>query len=215
MRIAVIGATGTMGEVISRVLAKAGHQLYLCGHSAEKTQGILVALQKDVPDGHFEVVLDSKAAAEKSEVIILTVWYHQQEAIAKLLGNVADGKIVVSNANPFAETGGSAIPENTSVAESLAKLLPKARIVKAFNTAFAADYQNPQIGGMQADMFVASDDAPALRVVSGLVFDAGFHPVNAGPLISARVLEQMMIMLGGIGSREQYNWVAGWKILHN
>jgi NADPH-dependent F420 reductase len=215
MNISVIGATGTMGMVISRALAKASHHIYLCGHSVEKTQATLSALRKEIPQGNFTVPASTIEAVEQSDIVILALWYHQQEAFVKEIGTAADGKIVVSNANPFGRTGGSAIPENTSVAEMLATLLPKSVIVKAFSTAFAADYANPSFAGSKADMFVASDDEHALTVVCGLVADGGFNPINAGKLASARVLEQMMILLGGIGMREHYNWLAGWKILHS
>jgi predicted dinucleotide-binding enzyme len=44
---------------------------------------------------------------------------------------------------------------------------------------------------------------------------AGFNPVIAGDLTASRTLESMQALLISITIKQQYNWHAGWKILHN
>jgi NADPH-dependent F420 reductase len=214
MKVAIIGI-GNMGSAIARALAKKGHELVLYGHHADKVSHAIELIKKDVPEAALTTELNAKEAVAQAEVTIVALWRHQQEAFVKEVADGGEKKIFVSIANPFdMATGGSAIPEDTSVAEELAQLLPKAIVVKAFNTAFVADYADPVFNGIEADMFVAADDEQAAQTVSNLVADAGFTPVYAGKLQMARVLEQMMILLGGIAGRNKYNWVAGWKILH-
>ena len=57
----------------------------------------------------------------------------------------------------------------TSAAEELQKLLPNAKVVKAFNTTFASDFSQPVIDGKQVDAFIAGDDEEALSVVREMV----------------------------------------------
>src|SRR6185295_7894088 len=129
---------------------------------------------------------------------------------------VATRKIVISIANPLNETyNGLVTAPGTSAAEELQKRLPNSKVVKAFNTTFAADFATPVIGGKQADSFIAGNDADALATVSELVRTAGFNPIIAGALPVSRTLENMQLLLIQLGLKYNYNWLAGWKILHN
>jgi predicted dinucleotide-binding enzyme len=104
---------------------------------------------------------------------------------------------------------------DTGAAEELQKCLPNAIVVKAFNTVFAADFATPVIAGQQADAFVAGNDADAVETVSELVATAGFNPIVAGDLSVSRTLENMSLLLIQLTMKNGYNWLAGWKILHN
>ena len=102
----------------------------------------------------------------------------------------------------------------TSLSPKLPLALPHSKIVKAFNTTFAAGFSTPQLSGKTVDCFVAGDDEQAVATVSELVRDAGFNPLIAGKLAISRTLESMMVLLIGLTMRNNYNWLAGWKILH-
>ena len=62
---------------------------------------------------------------------------------------------------------------------------------------------------------VSGNDAEALETVSELVSTAGFNPIIAGDLSVSRTLENMQLLLIQLGMKYNYNWLAGWKILHN
>ena len=135
--------------------------------------------------------------------------------MAERIKDVVTGKIVVSIANPLNESyDGLATEPTTSAAEELSKLLPHSTIVKAFNTVFGADFDSPVISGKMVDCFVAGDDERGVATVAELVKDAGFNPVLAGKLSVSRTLEQMMVLLIGLTMKNNYNWLAGWKVLH-
>jgi len=129
---------------------------------------------------------------------------------------VANQKIVISIANPLNETyNGLVTAPDTSAAEELQKLLPDSKVIKAFNTTFAADFSTPLIDGRQVDAFIAGNDEEALQTVSEMVTVAGFNPIIAGDLTVSRTLENMQLLLIQLGMKYNYNWLAGWKILHN
>ena len=94
-------------------------------------------------------------------------------------------------------------------------MLPHSKVIKAFNTTFAADFSTPVIDGKQVDAFLAGNDEQALQTVSQLVSAAGFNPIVAGDLPVSRTLESMQLLLIQLGVKYNYNWLAGWKILHN
>jgi predicted dinucleotide-binding enzyme len=104
---------------------------------------------------------------------------------------------------------------DTSAAEELQKLLPNSTVIKAFNTTFAADFSTPIIDGKQVYAFITGNDEDALKTVSELVTTAGFNPIIAGDLSVSRTLENMQLLLIQLGMKYNYNWLAGWKILHN
>jgi predicted dinucleotide-binding enzyme len=98
---------------------------------------------------------------------------------------------------------------STSGAEELQKKIPKARVVKAFNTQFAQQMDSGKLGGEQLTVFVAGDDTGAKDDVKAVAGAIGFSAIDAGPLANARLLEplgylniQLGYMLGlgtGIG----------------
>ena len=109
---------------------------------------------------------------------------------------MATGKIVVSISNPlneFLQWFGNI--SDTSAAEELQKLLPHSKVIKAFNTIFAADFSQPVIDGKKADTFIAGNDVEALNTVSEFVKTAGFNPIVAGELHMSRTLENMQFYL--------------------
>ena len=66
-----------------------------------------------------------------------------------------------------------------------------------------------------ADTTIAGDDEEALQTVSELVSTAGFNPIMAGDLPVSRTLESMQLLLIRLNQKYKYNWLAGWRILHN
>jgi NADPH-dependent F420 reductase len=214
--IAIIGAGGTMGSGLAFTLAKAGHRVLLAGKTRSKLEDIQKKILASVPNADTDILDCSNEASWEADVIIPAVPYNEQPAIAEKIRNVVTGKIVISIVNPLNATyDGLATPPTSSAAEELAALLPNAKVVKAFNTVFGADFYTPVIDGKTADCFVAGDNAQAVETVASLVADAGFQPIVAGGLPVSRTLENMMVLLIGLSMKNNYNWLAGWKVLHN
>ena len=130
--------------------------------------------------------------------------------------DLVEGKIVISIANPInKDLSGLVTKSGTSAAEELQKLLPNSNVVKAFNTTFAADFTHTVIDGKQVDSFIAGDDEQSVKTVSEMIKTVGFNPIIAGGLQVSRTLEHMQLLLMQLGLKYNYNWLAGWKILHN
>ena len=170
MKIAIIG-NGNVGSGLAGVLAKTSHEVTVAGHDS-----------------------DLGAVVKAAELVILATPYG---AAAEIAGK-ADftGKIVVDVSNPItADFSGLVVGHDSSAAEEIAKLVPGAAVVKAFNTIFAQHYASGlTLGSAKLQTFVATDDDAARAKVDALATEIGLVPVNAGPLKSARYLEPMGFM---------------------
>lgn len=214
--IAIIGATGSMGSAIATSLAKGPYRLLLCANNPEKGQDLEQTIKAASPSADVEYIDCSRNASWEADIIILATPYGAEKEIAENIREVATRKIVVSIANPLNETyTGLVTSPDTSAAEELQKHLPDSKVVKAFNTTFAADFTTPVIDGKQVDAFVAGDDEQALQTVSDLVRTAGFNPIVVGELSVSRTLENMALLLIRLTMKYNYNWLAGWKVLHH
>lgn len=214
--IAIIGASGNMGSAIAKSLSKGNNRLLLFSNENEKTASLVDDIKSLQPSADVESLSCPANATWEADVIILAVPFQAEKEIAEKIREVANQKVVISIANPLNETfDGLVTAPGTSAAEELQKLLPHSKVVKAFNTTFAADFATPVIDGKKADAFIAGDDDDAIDTVSDLVKTAGFNPLVAGRLAVSRTLENMQLLLIQLGLKNNYNWLAGWKILHN
>lgn len=213
--VAVIGATGNMGSAISRNLSKGNYRLLLCANDREKLSTLAVDIKKGA-SAEIESLDCTVNASWEADIIIVAVPFQAEKEVAEKIKQVANQKIVVSISNPLNETySGLLTAPGTSAAEELQRLLPNSKVVKAFNTTFAADFATPVIAGKQVDAFVVGNDDESVKTVSGLVTTAGFNPIIAGDLSVSRTLESMTLLLISLTMKYNYDWLAGWKILHN
>lgn len=213
--IAVIGATGNMGSAISRNLSKGNYRLLLCANDKEKLETLTADIKKTATS-EVESLDCTVNASWEADIIIVAVPYQAEKEVAAKIKQVANQKIVISIANPLNETyNGLLTAPDTSAAEELQKLLPNSKVVKAFNTTFAADFATTVIAGKQVDAFVVGNDDESVNIVAELVKVAGFNPIVAGDLSVSRTLENMTLLLISLTMKYNYNWLAGWKILHN
>jgi predicted dinucleotide-binding enzyme len=155
MKVLVIGA-GNMGSAFVKQLHAAGHQVRVTARQAAKAAE-LAAQYSGVS------ALAPVDAAKEVDVVIVATGYADAVPALLSVGDLA-GKVVVDITNPLsADYMALTLGHSTSAAEEIAKAVPEALVVKAFNTLFAqvlgagADFG----GGQKASVFYASDSAPA------------------------------------------------------
>ena len=214
--IAIIGASGNMGSAIAKSLANSPYRLLLFGKEEAKLKSLFKEIRTTNKKADMQIIACAADASWEADIIIAAVPFAAEKDLAEKIRQVATGKIVISISNPLNETYTGLVTDgNTSAAEELQKLLPHSKVIKAFNTTFAGDFSQPVIDGKTMDAFIAGNDEEALEIVSGLVSSAGFNPIKAGKLSISRTLENMQSLLIQLNIQNNYNWVAGWKILHN
>jgi 8-hydroxy-5-deazaflavin:NADPH oxidoreductase len=185
MNIGIIG-TGNMGGGLGKLLASKGHKVMFGSRDPQKAKALADVAGPNASGGSI-----AEAARFGSVVVLAVHWGAVPESL-KAAGSLA-GKTVLDLTNPLtADYSALAVGYTTSGAEEIAKLAPGARVVKALNTVFAQVIGGgPEFGPQNATALYAGDDPSAKEMVRKLIGDAGFDPVDAGPLKSARYLEPM------------------------
>ena len=177
-RIGILGS-GRAGSALQAALSRAGYE----ARSAKRGQVV--------------------PTASWADVIIVAVPFAAVSEVARELETAADGKTVIDVTNALTPDFQLAIGFTTSGAEELQRLLPRANVVKAFNTVFAQHMSTGKVNGEVLTAFVAGDNDSARKAVLALAKAIGFDAVDSGPLRNARYLEPLAFL------NIQLSWVLG------
>ncbi|MCB1488729.1 MAG: NAD(P)-binding domain-containing protein [Bauldia sp.] len=207
MNISILG-TGNMASGLAVLFAKAGHAVTLGSRKPAEAETVARALDHGIAGAGLA------EAAGRSDLVVLAVPYSAAAEVLAAAGDLT-GKTVVDISNPMtADFSGLAIGLTTSAAEEIQKLVPGAKVVKAFNTVFAQVLQaDGKVAGHPATVFIAGDDADARATVARVAAEAGLTPLEVGGLSAARYLEPVAglnITLGyglGLGTDIAPTWL--------
>lgn len=191
MSVAIIGS-GRMAQGLARRLVSAGEAVTLTGRDAAK----VAAAAADLPNG---VASGPISKAGDADLVILAVPYAAAaDAIAG--AGPLTGKVLVDITNPVGPDLSLAVGMTSSGAEEIQKLVPQARVVKAFNTIFA-ELLDVRLSEPDTppQVLYAGDHEFANRRVEELVRAVGFAPLAAGPLKAARYLEPLALLTIQLG----------------
>jgi 8-hydroxy-5-deazaflavin:NADPH oxidoreductase len=184
MTIAIIGS-GKMGSGFARLLASKGVDVAIGHKNPEKAAALAAEVGTKTKGGSV------KDAVSQADIIIFAVKYEDTAAALNAAGDLTN-KVAIDISNPItADYKGLTIGHSTSAAEEIQKLIPNAKIVKAFNTIFAELLPTESRAGRKVQVFIASDDETAKAKVSDLVMAAEFEPVDSGMLSNSRYLEPL------------------------
>ena len=182
-----------MGGKLGTIFARAGHEVVF-SYSRNKAK-----LEKLARDAGGQARAGTPAeAAEEADALLLAVHWSRVDDVLKKAGDLS-GKVVVSCSLPMnADDTALAIGRTSSGAEKLAKKIPKARVVSAFNTLPSEVLFNVfegAGGGPRPSVLYCGEDERAKKVAAQLITDAGFEPVDAGPLRIARYTEPFALLM--------------------
>jgi len=209
MRIGIIGA-GTVGSTLGKGWAKHGHQVM---YGVRDPRGTSASRVLAATGTGAQVGSVSDAAAFGTAVVLATPWQATRDALAAA-GDL-DGKPLLDCTNPLKPDLSDLETGHTSAAEQIATWVPRARVVKIFNTTGAENMANPVYAGQAATMFYCGDDGAAKEIAAGLARDLGFEPVDAGPLTSARLLEPLAMLWITLAFRQGLGRTFAFKVLRH
>jgi predicted dinucleotide-binding enzyme len=202
MRIAVIGA-GNVGGTLGRRWAELGHEVVFGLREPEK--GAAGVKGGGALPASASVASPADAVRGAEAVLLATPWGAVRDALREVGEGALDNLVLLDATNPLGaglklDVG----PNGESAAERVQAMVPRARVVKVFNTTGYNNMQNPEYGGAPTVMFHAGDDAAAKQIAAALASALGFDAVDAGPLTRARELEHFALLwislaFGGLG----------------
>ncbi len=185
VRVGVVGC-GRMGRALGLASARAGHEVVFGSRRPEAA----ARAARDAGRGALPGTR-SEAVAHARLVLLATRWQETFHALAGA-GSFA-GRVVLDATNPSTPDGLELVLGHvTSGAEEIARAVPRARVVKAFNHVYAEVVEaGRRFGGLPATVFYCGDDPEAVGLVAAFIESLGFDAEFAGPLRSARWLEPL------------------------
>src|SRR5437868_685754 len=200
MRVGILGS-GLMGGKLGTIFARAGHEVvFSYARSKEKLKKLAREAKGSARAG------TPSEAAQDADALLLAVHWSRFDDVLKQAGDLS-GKVIVTCSLPMnADDTGLVVAHTSSGAEELAKLIPKARIVSAFNTVpsevlfgvFEAKPKKPR-----PSLVYCGDDQRAKDVAVELIRDVGFDPVDCGPLRNARYTEPFALLVAQLAYEDE------------
>jgi predicted dinucleotide-binding enzyme len=183
-KIGVVGS-GHIGGTIGILLARAGYEiLYSSRHPDTLKDLVRIAGSK----ARAGTVAEAIAFGE---VIVLSVPLKAIPELDAEIKKALRGKIVIDTSNPYPERDGNiaeeARREPGGMGVFVARLLPGARLIRAFNTVYSEDLKKTMNSkGEKIGIPIAGDDREGLNITAELVKQAGLDPVVVGGLSTSK-----------------------------
>lgn len=199
-RVGVIGS-GQVGRALAAGFAAHGHEVTIATRQPDENDDLQAWAAQ-----HGGVAIGTFAgAAEAGEIVVLATRGTAVEQAIQLAGSQHfAGKLVIDATNPLDFSGGGpalTVGHTDSGGETVQRVLPNARVVKAFNTVNSALMADPQLPGGPHPMFIAGDDEQAKATVADLLADFGWKAFDVGGIERSRELESLVILWVAIGQR--------------
>ncbi len=193
MRIGILGS-GLMGGKLGTLFARAGHEVVF---SYARSEQKLKMLARDAKGKATHGT--PREAVQDADAVLLAVHWSRIDDVLDQVGDLS-GKAVISCCLPMNDNDTElVVAHTTSGAEELAKMIPKAKVVLAFNTVpsevlFSVYEAKPKAN--RPSLVYCGDDRSAKELAAGLISDVGFDPMDAGPLQIARYIEPFALLVG-------------------
>jgi 8-hydroxy-5-deazaflavin:NADPH oxidoreductase len=205
MQVAIVGS-GNVGKALASSFTRAGHGVTLTASNPDHARAAATQTGAQAADSNQQAI-------GAAEVVVLAVPYPAVDAVLAEAGDALAGKVLIDTTNRVDPADPGSVLDGTSAAEQIQARVQGARVVKAFNTAFAARQADPVVEGVALDGYLAGDDEGAKQTVAKLVGSIGFRPVDVGPLVMARALEALALLNIMLQIRNNWPWQAGFKLV--
>jgi 8-hydroxy-5-deazaflavin:NADPH oxidoreductase len=194
MKVGVLGS-GDVAKSLGSAFAAEGHQVRL-GSRNPDSEGLVAWKAKVGPRASTGTFAET---AGWGELVVLATRGAEYESVLRLAGpDQFAGKVVIDVTNPLIMTPDRppslAVGFNDSAGEQVQRILPGARVVKAFNSVGNALMYRPNLPGGPPTMFYAGNDAGAKKQVADLLTAFGWQPVDVGGIEASRVLGPLCLL---------------------
>lgn len=195
MKIGIIGS-GIVGQVLAKAFILEGNDVMLGTRNPSKEE--VVQFKNENPDaltGTFE------ETAKFAEIIVLSTKGTVAENAISLAGTQNfSNKIIIDTTNPIADVP----PDNgvlkyfttleVSLMEQIQRMIPEAKVVKAFNSVGNTIMYKPDFASGKPTMFICGNDANAKQTVTAILESFGWETEDMGTVEAARAIEPLCIL---------------------
>ncbi len=193
MRVGILGS-GLMGGKLGTIFARAGLDVvFSYARSEQKLKRLVREAKGNARAG------TPREAVQDADAVLLAVHWSRIDDVLNQTGDLS-GKVIMTCSLPMNDDNTELVVAHTSSgAEELAKMIPKARVVSAFNTVPSEvlfGVYEAKRKSSRPSLVYCGDDESSKRVAAELIRDVGFDPVDAGPLRIARYTEPFALLVG-------------------
>ena len=210
VNVGVLGS-GDVGRVLAGGFIGLGHDVKIGTRDPEKLREWASGAGERASVGSFE------DAARFGDILVLATLGAGAESAMRMAGLANfDGKVVIDATNPLDFSTGKPqlyVGHTDSLGEQVQRLVPNARVVKAFNTVGNALMVHPQLPGGPPDMFICGNDEDAKKIVSQICAAWDWGVIDIGGIEGSRYLEPMCLVWVLHGLRGG-TWMHAFKMLH-
>ncbi|MBL0181317.1 MAG: NAD(P)-binding domain-containing protein [Chitinophagaceae bacterium] len=214
MKVGILGS-GIVGRVLGTAFIKEGHQVMLGTRDVKKEEVVKwLSQNQEAKAGSFS------DTAKFGELLVLAIAGDISADVIKSAGTENfSNKVIIDATNPIDHTRppvNGVLPYFTSADESLMerlqKILPTAKLVKAFNSVGNAFMYKPDFGGEKPTMFICGNDEEAKKTVTGILDFFGWETEDMGKAEAARPIESLCV-LWCIPGIIRGQWTHAFKLL--
>ena len=186
-KIGIVGS-GHIGGTLGILFAKAGYEVLFSSRHPDTLKDL-------VKTGGSKACAGSVAEAIAfGDVIVLSVPLKAVPQLDVSAKEALKGKIVIDTSNPYPERDGviaeEARKDPGGMGAFVARLLPGARVVRAFNTVYFEDLnRRVNTRGEKIGIPIAGDDQEGVTAAAELVEHVGLAPVVVGGLQTSKLFD--------------------------
>ena len=186
MNLGIIGA-GSLGSALGQRYGQCGHAIMFGGGAAAQDAAVRLGAR----------VGSNAETAAFGDIVILAVPFSAIDAALADAGPLR-GRVLWSCVNALRpDYTGLVLGFDNSAAEEVARRVPAGTRVVAAVPPFAHAIAKGELcydRDLEPTVFICGDDGAAKKIVETLVWELGAHPVDAGPLTAARLVEPAMML---------------------
>jgi predicted dinucleotide-binding enzyme len=196
MNIGILGS-GDVGRRLGDGFIELGHTVKIASRNPNQEK-IIEWMVK-----HEKVKVSSGSFAEAASFgeldVIATSWAGTDEVIRMANPKNFAGKVVIDVTNPLDFSKGMpprlAIGHADSAGETVQRMLPDSKVVKAFNTVGNSHFIHPDFPGGPPTMFICGNDGKAKKTITdNILTKLGWETIDIGGIEGARLLEPLAFL---------------------
>lgn len=184
MKIGIIGS-GMIGTIVAKKFIEAGHEVILSNSRGQET------LKDKIVEIGEHSSAGSVLEASMQQIVLLAIPWTKVSAAVRDLPDW-NNRIVIDATNQFLSPPPNPVIadlEPLTSSEVVAKSLPGARVVKAFNT-LSGKYIDGEVKGGRRVLFYAGDDKEAKLTINKIFKEMKFSPIDLGTLaLGGRIMQ--------------------------
>lgn len=200
--IAILGGTGKEGKGLAYRWARTGYKVLIGSRTPKKAMDAAEELNSMLDGGVHIDGLENPEAAQRADIVVLTVPYAAHRATLESVQGIIQGKLLVDVTVPLVPPKVSTVqmPEAGSAAQEAHQILGEGvEVCSAFQNISHEHLLGDR--NIDCDVLVTGTSKDARAETIQLVEDIGLKGWDAGPIQNSVVVEGLTSVLIGINKK--------------